>query len=641
MADDASILPSEERLAASFAAATPFAPLPAMADRFAWGQLSSGARGAARLAQVDRHVAACRHEPWPTLSAEAYAAFGRNGDRVGYETPYLARRRRLAWTALALAMRPEDSTTTAIWDELRHGVDLLLLETTWCLPAHAHMHPDGDLQPGAAPDPARPVVDLFASDTAAQLAELAYLAGDALDADGGQRHAAIAAAVRQRVIEPVLARDDWWWLQVTHNWNPWCAAMTMLAASHLEPDARRLARLAIRLETAVRRYIAAQPADGFCLEGPMYWTLAAPFANFFYEIVRQRSGEATPPASDPRLLAQADFLPGIHLGGDQFFWFADGKPRLALRLGLAWRFAERAASDALQRLLVAQMRDWQADGRPVQFFSDLEAAARTGAPLVHLLRDAWWLPDEPETGLAAPTSPTPITCFPSQSCIRLHDTASDTAVACKGGSTTANHGHLDCGQVVLVRAGRAILLDPGLATYDAHTFGPERPRQAWIRAEDHHVLRLDGHGPDPRPGHAAGPLQLTDNATHWQVVLDCAPAYDRALGITAYRRRLRFERDSGRLSWDDELDCPGSHALALDLLTADKPSHLDATTLLLGPAGAALRLCFDPGQWRLQLQPQPLTDAGLASIWGPTLFRIRLRGQMQDRWRSRLELLPV
>ena len=147
-----------------------FVPAPPVSDRGYWtaipehlkSRLIAGGEAALRSA-------------WPALTASAYRAFTRTGNRVDYESDYFARRRRL--NALALAEAVEDQGRFV--DSLVDGIYAVSEESGWQLPAHNAQERDGRHDP--LPDPGRPVIDLFAAETGAQLAVVASLLGDVLE----------------------------------------------------------------------------------------------------------------------------------------------------------------------------------------------------------------------------------------------------------------------------------------------------------------------------------------------------------------------------------------------------------------------------------------------------------------------------
>jgi len=144
-------------------------PYPKFAERKAWEALPEATR-AAWIKAGEQWLG----EPWPMLRATDILAFRRDGNRRRYETPYFGRRRAL----LAMVMAECCEGRGRFLDEIINGIWCICEETSWCVPAHIW----SAAEHGGLPDQLAPSVDLFAAETAAQLAWTVYLLGERLDA---------------------------------------------------------------------------------------------------------------------------------------------------------------------------------------------------------------------------------------------------------------------------------------------------------------------------------------------------------------------------------------------------------------------------------------------------------------------------
>ena len=169
---------------------------------------------------------------WPALPATLHMETRRNGNRSRYEAPYFKRREALALLTLAECIEGRGKYV----DDIINGVWCICEESSWCLPAHIDM----------LPDVSRPEIDLFSAETAALLSWVDYLLKPALDTQCPAVSLRISYEVRRRVMEPYLARNDFWWMSfftepgqypVCNNWNPWCNSGCLTAFLLLEEDA--------------------------------------------------------------------------------------------------------------------------------------------------------------------------------------------------------------------------------------------------------------------------------------------------------------------------------------------------------------------------------------------------------------------
>ncbi|GFJ94350.1 hypothetical protein [Phytohabitans rumicis] len=202
-------------------------------------------------------------QSWPELTATGYLRYRRDGDRVGYETPYFARRDRLATAVLAAAMTGRDD----LLDDVVDGIWLLCEESTWCLPAHER---------APLPDPDKPVLDLFAAETGGLLAYTDLVLGARIEAVAPGTRERLRRAARSRILAPYHEREEWWYAGVgspLNNWNPWIHSNVLAVALLLGPS--DVDQTLARVRTGLDNYLAVCPPDGGCDEGVAYWWRAA------------------------------------------------------------------------------------------------------------------------------------------------------------------------------------------------------------------------------------------------------------------------------------------------------------------------------------------------------------------------------
>nr|WP_272213244.1 hypothetical protein [Marinicella sp. W31]MDC2879193.1 hypothetical protein [Marinicella sp. W31] len=207
-----------------------FAPAWSYASRDKWSSLPSD--------YADRLIRAAENCPseWPVLTATGYLAFSRTGDRIGYETPYMQRRRMLNALALGECVAGDGRYLDRIID----GATLIAEESGWQLPAHNGYIRDAKTLP--LPDPRRPVVDLFAAETGAQLAVLAAVFERQMDAVTPMIIARLDHEISRRIIRPYL-EEHFWWMgrgdEPMNNWTAWCTQNVLLAVFPAPSTGRR------------------------------------------------------------------------------------------------------------------------------------------------------------------------------------------------------------------------------------------------------------------------------------------------------------------------------------------------------------------------------------------------------------------
>ena len=102
---------------------TAYTPYPPAGDRAAWEKLP-----AAYTVGVLQRAEAALGRPYPPLTATLYMEYTRTGNRSGYETPYLTRRRMLNDFIMAECVEHGGRFMDAVID----GIVSVCEETSWC-----------------------------------------------------------------------------------------------------------------------------------------------------------------------------------------------------------------------------------------------------------------------------------------------------------------------------------------------------------------------------------------------------------------------------------------------------------------------------------------------------------------------------
>jgi hypothetical protein len=142
-------------------------PFPSASERDAWQGLPEVIR-TKHISDGERYL----DHDWPTVLATRFLDYVRDGDRDRMQRVSFGRRSALV--ALTLAECTEGAGRFT--DDIVNGVWAICEETYWGVSAHIGVQKAG----AGLPDAAEPTVDLFAAETSALLAWVAYLLGDQL-----------------------------------------------------------------------------------------------------------------------------------------------------------------------------------------------------------------------------------------------------------------------------------------------------------------------------------------------------------------------------------------------------------------------------------------------------------------------------
>lgn len=602
---------------AEWAAAAPapgsWRPLPPATDRPFWESAPAAARKALATA-VDAALA----RPWTVLPATGFLAYKRTGDRETFEQVYFARRTRLAAAAVAAALH---GPTPDLLDEVIDGVWLLCDEAGWCLPAHEQQGDDH----GPLPDPDRPTLDLFAAETGGLLAWLDVLLGDALDIHAPLVRERLRRTVRERVVAPFLARDDWWWLglhgEFLNNWTTWIISHVLPCAYACATDAGTTAAVTERAVGVLDRYLDCCPYDGACDEGIAYWRRSA--ASLF-ESLETLSGACAPALGDaapdvyalPLVRALARYPLATHIAGDRYVNFADGPARQpATDAGLLHRYGRRVDDPDLRRHAAA-MRE----GADL-FRFDRSPDMSLHRVLAELADPHWHTAVSDGFPLPADTVLTGVQVVTAR---QWAGTTDGFHLAVKGGHNGEPHNHNDVGTFTAALDGVPLLVDAGVETYSRATFSDERYSIWTMRSSWHNAPEIDGHEQQPGKEYAARDVEMFADEDGAGLALDLAGTWHEAVRVRGWRRAVRLDRGTERIVVDDswELARP-ARDVVLNLMTPQPVTEVPGG-LLLGEGPARARLDFGGTAFTVSLAERPLEDPRMTLSWGPVLRRIRL-----------------
>ena len=586
-------------------------PWPTVADRRAW----QGLQPAIRRTLVRNGIEAMR-APWPQLPATLCLEFARNGNRSRFQVPYFERRYILARLALAECVENKGR----FLDPLLNAIWAICEESTWSLPAHLSNQKAG---PGL-PDPAEHVVDLFAAETAAQLAWTVYLLCTELDKLSPLVVPRIRREIRDRVLAPCLERSDFWWMgfrgRVVNNWNPWINSNWLACVLLVESDPeRRLAAVAKSMRS-LDVFIDGYPADGGCDEGPSYWTRAAASMFDCLELLRWASRGKIDVYGEPLVREMGRFTYRAHLGGTWVINFADAPASMTPPVGLVYRYGVRIRDRAMQAFAASfgkpasAMVTHIADS-PTRSLSNLFDTARFGSVprRAPLLRDVW-LPD--------------LQVMVARS---AGGTTGGLTLAAKGGHNAESHNHNDVGHFVAYTDGKPVLVDAGVETYSRKTFSRDR-YSIWTMQSQYHNLPTI-NGVMQQNGREFRASNVTYSADRRKVgfSLDIAGAYPQAARLKTWRRTLTFTRNGPVALVDDYQTAGRPRDLFWSFITPCRVRigkgiiRLGTAALPQDRATGAARLLFDATRLKASVEKIPIADPQMKAIWGRQLFRIVLR----------------
>lgn len=576
-----------------------FVPGAPLADRNRWEAVPGRLRDRV-LQEADDALT----RPWPLITASAWREFSISGDREEFEQLYFTRRRRLNALVLGELLQNKGRFLPAVVD----GVFLISEESGWQLPAHNAYERGGKRL--SLPDPARPVVDLFAAETAGQFATISALLGEALDAIDPAIRARIAREVQARVFDPYLACHFWWMGRADERMNNWTAWITqnVLLATFALPTGQTFRRSVV--EKALGSLDGFQKdyaEDGACEEGALYYRHAALCLHGALTILDAVApGCFAPLWRHRKIRNMADYIVHLHVAGRHYFNFADSPAVLAPCSAREFLFGVAVGSELLSSFAARDRLDadephlpqeWSLWYRALELLADTTIAAPEAVPLRP--REKFY----PGIGLF----------------IARDD---KFALAVKGGNNGESHNHNDVGSVTLYRNGKPFLIDIGVETYTAKTFSPLRYTIWTMQSAYHNLPDFAGIMQADGAAFAADHVDVACTAEEARISLDLAPAYPEEALLKSYRRAVRLVRGS-HVEITDAYE--GARDATLSLMLAAPPAATPDGVELAGLGHIGIE-----GGRDLTIEPIEISDARLRLAWPARLYRLRIPFQARS-----------
>ncbi len=569
-------------------------------------------------------------KPYAQICASDYMQFVRTGNRSDFEQKYFSRRHRLC--ALVTAILVEENEE--FLDEIIDGIFCISEESTWVLPAHnSYIRDTPQL---ILPDVKRPVLDLFACETAALLAISYYILKDKLDSVSDLIGKNIFDQINDRLIKPYL-NEHFWWMgdgdEPMCNWTPWCTQNVLITAFVLpfEDDIRRkvIQQAAYSLDCFMKDY----GDDGCCDEGAQYYRHAGLCLFHCMDILNTVTDNAL---SDmfvlPKIRNIASYIVNVHACGDYYINFSDCAAK-AGRMGVReFLFGKACGLDALMQ---ASADDFDRDCRygdpladesqKLNLYLRVLTLAHSGDVLQYnkntdgrsksTVRDIYY----PSVGLMVARSPRFV-------------------LAAKAGDNNDNHNHNDTGSFTLYLDGQPLFVDIGVETYSKKTFSENR-YDIWTMQSGYHNLPTIC-GLDQKAGEEYRATSVncdlgSDLKTISMHLEDAYPLQDifsvnntfsaqnNNNESVTYIRSITLDASAETITLTDSSNC---NEVILNFITYEEMIQTDDPNMLL--LGNAI-IRFN-GASIITQESLPITDPRLMLSWDHNLNRIRVRKEAAE-----------
>lgn len=587
-----------------------FKPYPVISEREIWSSLPESVSNQ-WISWAEERLSF----EWPALPAVRYMDFAYNGNRTKYEELYFERRRALIELLFAECIEGKGR----FMDAIINGIWCLCEESYWVIPAHMYLTKSSG---AALPDVTEQVIDLFAAETGAQLAWTAYLLEPKLEEASPVIIRRIRHEMQRRIFEPYLNRKDFWWMGYTskkvNNWNPWIHSNCLAAFLLLEEDEEARNRAVVKAAYSLDSFMDVYHPDGGCDEGTGYWGRAGASLYDCLELLYLASDGKINFYGEPLVQEIGKYIYRAHIDCNDFVNFADGDARLLISGDLVYRYGQRIGDPNMSQLgaYAFQRNGFTRDkiSSPMRIVGELlNAEAHLASPVeAPYVRDVW-LPD--------------IQVFAAR---EQPGSSAGLYVAAKGGHNDESHNHNDIGHFIVYYNGHPFLIDAGVESYTAKTFGPQR-YELWTMQSGYHSLpTVNGVQQKEGASFRATEVEYEAGDAMAAVSMNIAAAYPSAAGMITWQRSVSLLRGKDEAAavevTDSYLLAAETSDIVLNVLTLQEPVlKQDGCIELTNEYGEKLQLHYEGDRLRGSVELVPVTDSKMQPIWGNKVYRLQLQ----------------
>lgn len=549
---------------------------------------------------------------WPSLPATLYLQYRDNGNRVNFENAQSERRKVLS---ALVAGELVDGKGKYI-PQIVNGLWLILEESTWVLPAHIGAQKAGS----GLPDPAEPVVDLFAGETAATLSWAQFLLHDQLDKFSPIVNKRITYELQHRIVEPYLKRNDFWWMgwagRTVNNWNIWINTNVLQTALLVinETDIRNKV-----IEKTIRsadNFVNGYPNDGGCDEGPTYWGHAGGKLIEFIDLLNSASAHQLSWSNNELIHRIGAYIYKMHVDSSRFVNFADASASTIPPAHTVYLYGTAFHDPLLISFAAYLSRLENPDSNRVKtpslafFVYNVEhrsalLSAKAAAPYTA----ENWLPDLQVLSLRSEAGVSKGLFFAAQ-----------------GGHNAESHNHNDVGNFVLYMDGKPAIIDVGVGTYTKQTFSADRYKLWFMQSQWHNCPTINGV--QQRDGRQFQATAVQYN--HNKLSMDIAAAYPEAAMVQSWKRTFTFNPAKTSLQLSEAYQLKEwKEPFLLHFMTSLTADTGTPGRILLKGGTADLLITYDPSLFEVATEQQEIKDGRLSPVWGDDVTRISLKSRSQ------------
>ena len=560
-----------------------------------------------RIAKAEKYL----DYSFSAIPLSLYMEYSQNGNRSNFEAVYF--QKRYAFNALVLGecVEHKGRFIKAVAD----GLISILEESAWQLPAHNSYFRSGPNYP--VPDVTRPVIDLFAAETAASVATAYYLLKEELDKISPFIGNRVVTELNHRIYTPYMTHHFWWMGDGDEpmcNWTVWCTQNVLLsvfltdAVTDSKPVVNSLDFTEFKKEVLKKACYSADcflkdyGEDGCCDEGAHYYKRSALCLFNLTEIMNAvTEGAFKKVYSVEKIKNIATYIFMVNASGKYYHNYADCSAIVDPMSAREFLFAEAVGDVEMMRsaALDHKTRDNEVNEEDVSLYNQLQDMFTE------------------ERLLSFDTSVAPVhhsTFFESVGLFIANDDVFSLSV--KAGDNDDSHNHNDTGSLIVYKNGHPVLIDVGVETYSTKTFSDKRYEIWTMQSAYHNLPTINGELQCAGAKYKACGVEHFISSEISDIKMDIAECYPKTAGVKHYRRHVSLYKNK-QIVIEDSVEFSGNNTeYALSLMLYDKPeisgNKLKLENSIIQILGNAI----------ISFETIPITDARLKWAWSHDIYRV-------------------
>ena len=557
---------------------------------------------------------------WQEITDDDYLAYDRYDDRHPMEDKFFANARALRNLFIAELAEGKGRYLK----DIAAGVEWYCSMYSWAVVSHLAKYQKSK---SPVPDSSEQIIELNSGNVSQLLSWVHYFLGQQLDELNPGLSFRLKKAIKEKTMDPFLARDDFWWMgfvpiqgKKLNNWNPWCNQNVLLCFMLLEDDKEALARAVEKSMRSVDLWLDSLQADGACDEGTTYWYKSVGHLLDYLENLERITGGAVSLWKDPYLKVLGEFIVNADIDDCWQVNFADGTPSRRPISYWIYRYGRAIGNNYMEGFAVNCFYRYGSSVESIDwtlFYQGLEAVAA-----VREMKSK-----------TADYKPLPFIYYPETDICFAR--AGKGFLAAKGGSNFERHNHNDVGSCIYFYDAMPVLVDAGVGTYEKNTFGAGRYENWFVQSGWHNLPVINGC--DQAFG-AEFKARGSKASACGRFVTDIAGAYPDSAGVKSWRISYRLKKDGSMVIREKFSLLEAREPNVLHFLVSGEPVIRDTGQIELS-GGVVLK--YNAKQFTASVEEKSLVGLGFSSRWGDALYRISLTAKKQQkRGRYVLKFVP-